>query len=1507
MGCFQLTLVRDRGSLAVRQTVTSQPKVDERYACKMNHDYVELHRTFSELSETTGAGKDDERLYAVGRSVSWDALLQESRVVILSEAGSGKTEEIRATAQKLRGDGKAGFFLRLEHVATDFDNAFEVGTVAEFHAWVSSFEPGWIFLDSVDESRLKSPLDFESAVRFMSGRLSTVKQRAHLFLTSRAPAWRPVTDRALCMKLFPFSAEKVAVAESASAAEGQQVQSRLVREKPGFMIVALDDLTRSQTEAFARGRGIDDPQPLFDALERADAWSYTARPQDLNEIIGFWIDNGKIGSRSELMQSSIARRLGELDQNRDESRPLDPEKTRKAVRLIAAAATLMQEQTVQVPDGQHVSGGMHVAELLKDFSPSECVTLLSRPLFDLPIYGRVRFHHRTVREYLAAEWFAGLLGRQTSRRSIEDLFFKRRWGIEVIVPTLRPILPWLSAMDQGILERVRRIAPEVIFEGGDPSQLPPETRREILEQACDQLANGRSNRHMADYTAIQRFAAPELTDKINELVEVYRGNEDLLSFLMRMVWQGRLVGCLRAVVAVAIDPKSGKYARIAAFRAAADIGSAEDLASVRAAVASEGAGLDRWLLAELVSQASPTGETIDWLGTCLHLVADGEQFSNDHLDDQVADFVGRMHTSQLADFAIRLTVFLKAPPVVERRHCEVSVRYRWLLKPAAAVVQRLLESRSEEALGASALQILHVLPILGHYDGEAAEVAKYELEKWVNLWPAVRWALFWHLVSDKREELKELGLPLTDWWRATIFPSYVRFEPDDFAEAEKEAATRPLLDDRLVALTLAHRLYVEAGGQPEQLEILRQLAQGNTALQAKLGELLNPPPESAQTLKYKRQDEKWKRQALVRKALDTKNRREWAEGLAADLSTIRDSGLPDPSAVSNRQYYLFERLREASNKNSSTWSTSDWSVLETEFGEAVALAFRDGAVAFWRRHRPLLRSEGAPVNSTPASTVFGLVGLAIESKETNDWYKTLSASDVEIAFRYAMHELNGFPSWFSTLFADHPDSIVRFCLGEIEQELKNEDETVGSLYLLYDIAWAGEWMWDALAPKLVEILKVKEPKSLRNLSYMLNIIQSSRISDGDLTSLASSKAMSQGTDERAARWLAVWTGVAPAEAIDALESTLKTVADFDKQSQLVMQYVAQLVGNRFNGGTKVRGAFKRPEHLKRLYLLVHRYVLLQDDIDRANEGVYSPGLRDHATEGRERLLAFLDAIPGKEAFFALREISEAHPDAESRPWLALKAKTKAQEDADLQKWTTDQLIDFNAKLERTPSNHKELFELAALRMEELKSDLEDGDSSIASLLISASEETDLRKYIGNLERSTANSRYVIPQEEQLADDKRPDFRWFGVGFDNPVPMELKIADRWPGPKLFERLENQLVGSYLRDDRSRLGLFVLINQGIQRQNWELLDGSVVDFEHLVAALQAFWLSIAPDHPGSDEVRVVGIDLTKRAKAPDKKRAKSPKVAKAPAVKAGADGSSKQPARKAIRKITSSKTK
>lgn len=1440
------------------------PDSDNRY------NFVELNRTFHELSQYARDSDDADlsRAFHVGNQLGWPDLIREYRVVLLSEAGSGKTEEIRNIAEKLRGEGKAAFFIRLEHIPNDFEDAFEVGSFEQFQAWLASGEEGWLLLDSVDEARLRSPGDFELAIRKLGRRISTAKDRTHVVITGRTPAWRPKTDLTLCMQHLPFTPPTTAVVANEQVADSDPTASvrtvqRDRQEESTFRLVALDELSSEQIGVFARARGITDSGAFLHAVERADAWSFTSRPQDLEELTEFWIDEGRIGSRLELMRNSIVRRLTERDQDRADSRPLSLEDARQGARLLAAAATLGQEPTIRVPDGADNSKGIPVRDVLPGWDDNKQATLLSRPIFDEAIYGTVRFHHRSVREYLTAEWLAELLDRETSRRKIEALFFRTQYGLDVIVPTLRPVLPWLAILDDKVRERLRKVAPEVVFEGGDPSQLPLETRRTILHEICEQMASGTSSRSVADYSAVQRFANADLADDVRSLIEKYSGNDVLTGFLFRMIWLGELAAALPEAKGAALSASLSTYTRVAAFRAVKAIGSEKDCEEVRQAFLEEAPELRREWLAELTQDTIPSPDTIEWLLAALAKSAEKERYSVDDLTDAVGKFAQAADMSLLPQFVAGLNDLLSHPPVIERRDCEVSARFGWLLKAAAQAVERLIRERHPAALEPAALSVLRKFRAAQDYGTDELQDAKIGFAALVPEWPELNRTLFWYDIEEARTGLdKKRGERLDEFWGASIFGAFWRFGEDDFDYFADQILSRPSGDNRLVALSLAFRLYVDHGRPRKWRERLKSLVTSDSELAARFAGYLNPPPQKKEDRKWKQYEASRKKRAEERKRKEEEHHANWKKYLAENIDKIRDPGLPKPHQITNAQYYLHERMREK-DSGLNRWTDGDWTCLIDEHGEAVARAFRDGAVAYWRRYKPKLRSEGAPLNQTPFSVIFGLTGLSIEARETADWPDTLNEEEVALACRYASYELNGFPTWFPQLFGKHPKPVGDFLLNEIQYELSIEKPDGDTHYILSDVNWSGEWAWNEIAPRLMGLLGTTQPANLINLRKLLTIVQGSSVTDEEIRTLAARKCKTLRRHKHLAIWYAVWTGVDPAAAIPAFAARVAKVSEPEDRTDIAMSYVTSLWGGRRNEAARVRDAFRTPQYLKSLYLLMHEHIRRKDDIERAGKGAYSPELRDNAQEARDSLFNLLNQISGKESFLALEQISRVHPEESSRSWIVVQAKSKAEQDSDAGPWAPSQVREFQDKLERTPANHRELAELATMRLLDLKEDMENGDSSIAQILQKATLETDMRKYIGRELREKASGRYSIPQEEQLADDKRPDLRFFGCGFDGPVPVELKLANKvWTGPALFERLENQLCGDYLRDKRSNRGLFVLVYDGVKK-GWDVPGtANRVDFSGLVAALQAHWQRISPKFPGVEEITVIGIDLKKR---------------------------------------------
>jgi len=1423
--------------------------------------HIQLHRTFRELLSKEPAD-DRQTLYPGSATLHLPALLDELRVVILSEGGSGKTEEIQHSTRKLRGQGKAAFFMRLEHVAHDFDSAFVEGDLEEFEKWLASPEPGWLLLDSVDESRLRSAQDFELAIRKVATRISKAKQRTHLLVTGRAAAWRPKSDLDLCNSLFPVANEVTVGREDA---EGGQTTDRAKPDKSPFKIVTLQDLSPEQIEIFAGAKGIADTKKFLDDIDRADAWSFTARPQDLIEVTEYWQDSGRIGSRLELMQNSVKRRLQETSQERIEARALSDEQALEGAQIIAGALMLTQVQNIRVPDAGKGVQGLDVRDLFKDWKPANLGALLQRPLFDQDIYSTVRFHHRSVKEYLAAQWFLKLLRQEVSRRKVEELFFREQYGLEVVVPSLRPVLPWIAMGDSRILEKVRRLAPEIVFEGGDPVQLPVDVRREILEQVCKQLASGASRRSMADFAAIQRFAAPDLIDAVRRLAKKHADNDDIASFLMRMVWQGRLAEALPEAMSVAHSSTAGQYARIAAFRAVAELGTPKDMASIREAFAKERDQLNRKCMADLISHiARPDAQALAWLLKCIPRLVEYDPYEGTGLSEQLSDFFERADIAVVASAIVPLQALLTKQPVIERTYCGISKRYQWLRQCAGVAVRRLINARNAAALTRGVLSVLHVLPIDGNYNVRAFDVKNLGLAELVQKWPALNWALFWHVIAQERKSKEKKGERVVEAWMALAVSTYVHFGGHDFDDAVQATTCRPLADDKEVALTLAYRLYLQTDRQPERLAQLRAAVAADPTLKTRLASLLKPPKKDAAWKRMELDNKRWSREAKAHRAREEKARLEAPAKLEGQLETLRDPGFKNPADVSKSQYYLYHRMRDLEGDKSSRWSIGNWRDLVPEFGPRTPRAFRDGMVRFWRRYTPKLASEGAVQGSTPFAEIFGLAGLTIEAAEDPTLPWRLTPAEAALAFRYAMQELNGFPPWFAALSSAHPDVVKSMALAEVAFELQSDNEGAPSQHIIYDLSRVGDWLWDRIAPDILKLLRTHQPKGIERLQHMVDIILASNLPDAPLAALAAETLVAGGDPTRLALWAAVWTGVDPEAAIDAVEGHLAALDHAKKRTVFTMTYVTYLLGGR-HMASRVRKAFRTPSVLKRLYILVHEHVRSSEDVERANKGVYSPVLRDNAQDARERLVNILGEIPGRDAYLALTEISERHPEPIARPWFMLRARTKAEVDSERPVWTAMQVSQFATDYERVPANHRELFDLAVLRLLDYKHHLEDGNDSTARVVINAEGETVLRNLIGAWCNDRASGRYVIPQELELPDAKRPDLWWTSTAFNGPVPTELKIADNWSGNELVERLENQLAGDYLRDDASVRGIYLLVWRGVQKR-WRLPNKRWVNFSRLLEALQNHWASVTLAHPRVEEVKVIGIDLTKRAIAP-----------------------------------------
>jgi hypothetical protein len=140
-------------------------------------------------------------------------------------------------------------------------------------------------------------------------------------------------------------------------------------------------------------------------------------------------------------------------------------------------------------------------------------------------------------------------------------------------------------------------------------------------------------------------------------------------------------------------------------------------------------------------------------------------------------------------------------------------------------------------------------------------------------------------------------------------------------------------------------------------------------------------------------------------------------------------------------------------------------------------------------------------------------------------------------------------------------------------------------------------------------------------------------------------------------------------------------------------------------------------------------------------------------------------------------------------------------------------------------------------------------------------EKDLRGYLhGQLSNRSLNW-FSAPQESEVDLGQRPDLRIVRPGL-NALPVEIKLANLgWTVKTLVERMENQLVGQYLRPANVRHGIYVVGNTEATR-SWRMPDsGVMINFQELVSLLQERAKELQVERRAEvDGIEVVGIDFS-----------------------------------------------
>ncbi len=1433
--------------------------------------FIELDRRFRDLTDEE---REDPGMLAVWGfhesqlGTAWDELLKSERVVILAEAGSGKTKEMLAQERQLTSEGKPAFFIPVEALDREGVRGYlSTNSAVEqrFDSWsADGDQTAWFFIDAVDELKLTDG-KLSSALGKLAREIGDHQARARILISCRPTDWRPVQDMETFQSLLPVSppvTEQVPVGEEGFLAPFRAREEE--RQKPAgpeptkARCVVLLPLGRQQIETFARASGVSDTKAFREEIHRRDAWTFARRPLDLQGLINTWRETGKLGSRREQHETDVTLSLRDNPDRADQGL-LTTEQAVEGVERLALAMLRTRARTIRAPE-QAVSpstdqSSLNAEEILSDWTPRQVKTLLRRAIFDPATYGRVRFHHRSVQEYLAARRLTHLRERGLPTRQLWNLLFADTYGESVLIPSMRPVAAWLANSDAAIAAEVLRREPEALILHGDPETLPLPTRVGLVRSYVAAYCGGDWRGLDMPIAELQRLARPDLKEIIRECWGQAYENEEVREFLLKLIWLGAIEACADLANEALWDVSLGEHARVLASRALEECKRFDLLAVATKDLTASSARWPNRLIHGFAAEVFPQAISAKALGTIIERTPEPKRtvggFSwallnqADELDPHAATTTALRRVLQDlvwkgkegSDWWEPRSRFSHLSPALTRlchRQLAAGIADKSILR-AAVIANRFHDKMS---LGSDDLEILR---------------------SWFAANDRTREAVFWLEVEAMHEIAPTEDIRLWVYHsQHHSLTSNIRVE--DWPWLLKGLAKARAVELRGVALEALISLWHERGrAEPDMRELQRRIADAPNLL-THLAERTKPAPHDGRPAQWELDQRKRAKKHAAEKAQVEKSWRDWLPKLKADPERAFRGKAKGTSRWNLWRWLGFEKHRQGDGNH---LARRNWRRIREVVNDRVGELFEASMREHWRKTQPPLKSRRDPAerNFIYDKQCMALTGLLIEAAADDAWATKLTRSHARRAAEWATLELNGFPDWFPDLAKAHPKIVTAVLKNEIDSELAGLGVGDHS-HVIGGLRYGSGEARKLVAPHLVEVLSVwprpsRSPQKHAGHLSVLESVLSALVLAGthreELANIAERRFSANPGLATSGMWLKALASSDLRRAVQAMRKGLPRVAPANRTERGV-EWFGILFGDRGRHGDSV-SLEADADLLLELTKLAYHCIRREDDVE--HEGVFSPGPRDEAETARNRLLGAIIGQPGIKAYGALLALADEPMFAHMKDRLRLMARQRASSDSEPAALSPKEVRTWEDRYETPPKNRDELFQVMLDRLDDIRHDILHHDFNDRADLEKISREEEMQPKLARKLEDAARGQFHVTREEEVAGRKETDIRLLAPSSDKAV-VEIKIGDRCSLNELLTAVDDQLIKKYLRHNRCTAGCLLVTYAG--RTGFRCPEtGKEISFGEVIRRVRGHAKQREAEEKGRIRVDVVGLDL------------------------------------------------
>ena len=1423
---------------------------------------INLDRRFSEWK---GKGQGDPEIYQyVTQSygtLDWPALLKRRRVVILAEAGSGKSTEFIDQDELANSAGKFSFRTTVRATAEKgFEVALSRQKSAKLESWRQSTDKAWFFLDSVDEAKARG-VDFVSALESLADAIAGGEDRAFVFISGRHSDWELNRDGQTLVRILRIPEPSTegppvdANVQVVNAIRGAKPVEQPEPEKP--TIVVMLPLDKDRVKRFVTGQGIVNFDEFFDAMTQANLLAFARRPLDLNWLADYWRRNGRFGTLNEMLGLSLAERCQEPNRSLADLDTLTPAANRMALERIGAALVLQQLDSIAVPDegidlGRRTDA-LNLDEALPDWQGTDRTKLINRPVFDPADAGFVRLHNDNqgvVRSYLAAHWLERMHSAHCPIKTINEILFSDVYGIKLVKPSMRETVAWMSILNPDIAREAVAIDPWLFLECGDPGSLSVEARSRALSAVMDAIGHD-TGISPVNHDALRRFAKPDLCDFIRESWATRKAQPAPRELLLQIIWLGELAPCVDLALEVSFGAYPDRYTQFFSGRALIASGTNGDRERYANYLKANSELVSSDVFWDGAASLFPAQFTVADLIAALTVPELRSNESSYGLSYKGDELVQSINTVLDAE---RLLVALMSIAEAEYR----SDGPQPLMKMFEACAVRLIELSVTDIPPTPAVDAGLLIARIERHRHTRAQGDEEGLLGLLKARPSVRRAVFWRAVDEQaRSDPLAEALPHKHLHQLEYYAFNLNLGIDDLDWLLNDANNRHAHAE-LIA-NVAIRIWRNANESEDVLRKIKTVGAAIPLLAATVDQWLAPRQETAEELAVHRDNQDLMRKADEQKKKDDESWNVFSDDLRANPLQLRECIAPSKQGVDARLFNIWRVLSRLQG-NQGRYSNTDLSRLIPLFGEDMVAEFCKALMAQWRQWKPLLRID-RPIqerNTHGMADLIGILGVSIEAEQNAAWAAGLSDDDAELAVTYATQDLNGFPSWFEQLCQHRPEQVANVLTRWIDLEWQPvaSDQRRD---LLEDFARADFPSCSAVASHVMKSLESIPTSSQFVVEPALQIVFKGIDDRSRLLLLALDRFGTEPSTAIKACYIGVAFAIDQEASIAVLESEISKL-DSDGQALLAQALMPTIFGDDWSRG-EVSTESISTELLERLVHLAYRMIRVEDDNDHANGKVYSPDFRDYAQTARSRAFNALVTRGGRGVFDAINRMV-AMPDFPiDKRHLKRLAKERAANDAESAAWSSMEIVGFEADFCTVPRTAKDLQRVVVSRLDDLQYALIHGDFNQGLTLAGLINELAIQNWVAEWLRNNQGRSYSVERETPVAAEKKPDIRLRTRSTDANVPIEIKAtSSNWTLPDYQKALTDQLIGQYLRDRENRWGTLLIVHQKTRTIGWKAPDGSRFSIGQVIEHLRSMAASIASSGQYSAQVDVILLDVS-----------------------------------------------